>query len=105
MSQLVKPGYELEGWFHPVTKWTAALDKDGQPIVDGKGEAIMAPTIEWTEFDFANDTVTSDLTLKAQWRKSQYTVHFDSDGASFPDGSKPKDQTVEANGHATDPQA
>jgi len=50
---ITKEGYTLDGWYNGATKW-----------------------------NFATDTLTSNITLTAKWTINQYTVTFDSDGGS-----------------------
>ena len=63
---------------------------------DATGAAARTTETEW---DFANDTVTSDITLKAKWNAAAYTVTFDTDG-----GSTVASQSVANGGKATKPE-
>ena len=53
-----------------------------------------------TLWDFENNTVTSDITLKAKWERIIYTVTFDSNG-----GTSTAQQTVGLGDYVTPPQA
>jgi uncharacterized repeat protein (TIGR02543 family) len=68
-SEPTKEGYTFVGWFNGIESW-----------------------------DFANDTVTSDVTLSAQWSINSYTVTFDSQGGSAIDP-----QTVNYGGLVSEP--
>jgi uncharacterized repeat protein (TIGR02543 family) len=65
-------GYTFNGWFAPQAQ---------------------------TAWDFANDAVSGDVTLTAQWTINHYTVTFDADEGS----PTPDNQTVAYGGKATDP--
>ena len=67
----VRVGYNFLGWYENGGKW-----------------------------DFATDTVISDLTLRAEWERIIHTVKFDSNG-----GSDVDDQTVASGDLATEPAA
>lgn len=60
-----KAGYKFAGWY-------VALNDE---ITDAK-------------FDFTNDTISSDLTLKAKWTPRTYTITWDPNGGKFPDGTE-----------------
>ena len=73
--------------------YTVTFDTDGGTAVDpvkvGYGEKITAPEVtkeysvldKWYNggsiWDFENNTVTSNITLRASWKKEQVTVTFD----------------------------
>ncbi|MDO5716893.1 MAG: InlB B-repeat-containing protein [Tissierellia bacterium] len=72
---VTKPGYTLDGWYNDSQKW-----------------------------DFANDTVNGDMTLKAKWTKepplpTNHKVTFDADGGT----PTPTVQDVAEGGKVTEP--
>ena len=97
--------------------YTVTFDTDGgssiDPIKVAKGELLQKPVdptkegyifdkwyIDNVEYDF-NKEVTSDITLKATWKKqdgNSFVVTFNSDG-----GSKINSQTVEKDGTVNKP--
>ena len=97
--------------------YTVTFDTDGgssiDPVMVAKGELLQKPVdptkegyifdkwyIDNVEYDF-NKEVTSDITLKATWKKqdgNSFVVTFNSDG-----GSKINSQTVEKDGTVNKP--
>lgn len=81
---------------------TVKFDSNGGPaqqsVAIESGSSVSKPKDpEWvgynflgwylgeTLWDFENDTVTADITLKAQWERIKYTVNFDTDGGTAVD--------------------
>ena len=97
--------------------YTVTFDTDGgssiDPVMVAKGELLQKPVdptkegyifdkwyVDNVEYDF-NKEVTSDITLKATWKKqdgNSFVVTFNSDG-----GSKINSQTVEKDGTVNKP--
>ena len=94
-------------------EYTVKFDPNGGEIISGEseqkveeGDAAVAPEVEngnlilsW-DVDFTN--VTSDLTVKAQWEKAEYTVTFDPNGGEIISGNS--EQTVKEGDAAVAPE-
>ena len=95
---IVKSDITLTAKWDPIITYTVTFDSDGGSAVESqypeKGTKVNEPTaptkashnfLGWyngkTEWDFENDTVSSNITLKAKWQPI-YTVSFDSNGGS-----------------------
>jgi len=121
LSLLILGAFLITGcWLIPTPTYTVTFDSQGGSYVDPQtvehgGLAIEPadPTKTGYTFagwykesgcinawNFATDTVTSDITLYAKWANNTYTVTFDSQGGSYV-GS----QTVEHGGKVSRPTA
>ena len=58
-------------------------------------------TAHTNQWNFANDTVTGDITIYAKWTLNQYTVTFNADGGT----PAPAQQTIDHGGKVTQPSA
>ncbi|WOO43520.1 InlB B-repeat-containing protein [Rubellicoccus peritrichatus] len=126
------PGWLLTGWdtdFSSVTSdltviaqyaqaHTVTFDLDGKGTRTGGGElsqtiqhgsSALAPSVSantglaFTGWDVAYDSVTSDLTVTAQYSPVVYTVTFDPDGKGTRSGGGELSQTVQHGSSALAP--
>lgn len=64
-------------------------------ITSRKGAIFKGWFLDETEWDFANNEVSEDITLTAKWELIEYTINYDLGGGSY-DGEMPEMYTVES---------